>query len=476
MKKPRNSAIPAIICCLALLAACGSSENSQDPQELTNVWTWISGSETTWEAGTYGTKGSAALSNVPGARLRAASWIDAAGRLWLFGGDGRDSTGWHDLLNDLWMFDPGTSLWTWVSGSDLIDDPGSYGTKGVAAPSNVPGARHSAACWADAVGRLWLFGGYGFVSPGHFDRLNDLWSYDTASGQWTWIAGSNELSQPGVYGTKGAASPSNIPGARVGAVSWRDPSGLVWLFGGSGIGQGGLASVLNDLWTLDESTLEWTWVSGDFNTDQLGVYGIKGVPDPANVPGARLRPATWLDPRGRLWLFGGTGWGSDFAGNVFLLNDLWMFDPASLRWTWVWGSDVVDEAGVYGNRGVASPFNVVGARECPASWLAPDGTFWLFGGGGNDATGMEGSLSDLWKFDPETLQWTWVGGVTTIGAGGTYGIRGTAAAGNLPGSRGDAVSWADSRGQFWLFGGYGYGTGVTYSGLLNDLWRYVRSR
>jgi N-acetylneuraminic acid mutarotase len=464
---------PAVVCVI-LLAACGAKDEPPPQEQPTNVWTWISGSETTWEAGVYGTKGIASPTNVPGARVPAASWIDPAGRLWLFGGDGRDSTGWHDILNDLWVFDPGTGQWTWVSGSDLIDNPGVYGTKGVAAPDNVPGARYSAACWTDAGGRLWLFGGFGFTTPGNFDRLNDLWAYDPASGLWTWMGGSNELAQPGVYGTKGTPSPSNVPGAREGALSWRDTHGHVWIFGGSGCAEAGEAGMLNDLWMLDESTLEWTWVSGDRNTDQLGAYGTKGIADPANVPGARYRSATWLDPQGRLWLFGGDGWGSDYDGNVYLLNDLWMFDPASLHWTWVWGSNVVDEAGVYGTKGVASPSNVVGARQSPSSWLAPDGTFWLFGGGGNAGPGTGGALNDLWKFDPGTGLWTWVGGASTPLAGGLYGTRGVPGVANMPGSRGGAAAWVDPQGRFWLFGGYGYGTGVTYDGLLNDLWRYVR--
>jgi len=47
------------------------------------------------------------------------------------------------------------------------------------------------------------------------------------------IVGANG-GQPGVYGSLGVASASNIPGGRVGAISWTDSSGDLWLFGGNG--------------------------------------------------------------------------------------------------------------------------------------------------------------------------------------------------------------------------------------------------
>jgi N-acetylneuraminic acid mutarotase len=461
---------------LTFLSACAAKREPLDPTESPAVWTWVSGSDETWEAGVYGTKGVASPANVPGARYRAASWIDSAGRLWLFGGDGRDSTGWHDLLNDLWMFDPGTSEWTWISGSDLIDDAGSYGTKGVAVPSNVPGARYSSVCWADGDGRFWLFGGIGFVAPGTFGRLNDLWSFDPMAGVWTWMGGSNGLDQLGVYGTKGLSHPSNCPGARDGAVCWWDPAGRLWLFGGSGFGQSGYAGVLNDLWRLEGSTLEWTWVAGDCETDQLGSYGTKGVGDYANVPGARLGSATWRDSAGRLWLFGGQGWGSDFDGNVFFLNDLWSFDPSSGDWTWVAGSDRVGAVGDYGSLGVAAATNIAGARLNPACWHGTGGAFWLFGGVGYGEANLDGLLCDLWEYNQGSGLWTWMGGPKNPNLIGTYGTLGVPAAMNHPGSRSCSASWVDSQGRHWLFGGYGYGTDATYSGLLNDLWRYDRPR
>jgi hypothetical protein len=64
-----------------------------------------------------------------------------------------------------------------------------------------------------------------------------------------------------------------------------------------------------------------------------------------------------------------------------------------------------------------------------------------------------------------------MGGSSTVGHAGVYGTLGTAAAGNIPGSRDAAVTWTDSSGNFWLFGGWGYDSTGTV-GDLNDLWEY----
>jgi hypothetical protein len=68
-----------------------------------------------------------------------------------------------------------------------------------------------------------------------------------------------------------------------------------------------------------------------------------------------------------------------------------------------------------------------------------------------------------------TPPWTWVTGANTIGAKGVYGSQGTAAAGNVPGARWGSVSWIDSAGKVWLFGGSGFDS-VAASGPINDLW------
>jgi N-acetylneuraminic acid mutarotase len=102
------------------------------------------------------------------------------------------------------------------------------------------------------------------------------------------------------------------------------------------------------------------------------------------------------------------------------------------------------------------------------------GNFWLFGGFDYDGGTTNQYLNDLWEFSPTTREWTWVGGSETGEAKGVYGTLGTPSASNVPGARGSegiAVTWTDSSGNFWLFGGEGYDSTGTL-GELNDLWRY----
>ena len=120
------------------------------------------------------------------------------------------------------------------------------------------------------------------------------------------MGGTAVVNQPGVYGTQGMPGAGNVPGARVWSVSWTDASGNFWLFGGTGFDGAGGFGELNDLWRFDGTN--WTWISGSSSTYQAGVYGTRGVPDPANVPSARHAGVSWADASGNLWMFAGQGW------------------------------------------------------------------------------------------------------------------------------------------------------------------------
>lgn len=61
------------------------------------------------------------------------------------------------FVNDLWKFDG--QYWTWISGSNSINQEGVYGVKGVPSASNIPGARWEAAMEIDSQNNIWIFGG-----------------------------------------------------------------------------------------------------------------------------------------------------------------------------------------------------------------------------------------------------------------------------------------------------------------------------
>jgi predicted LPLAT superfamily acyltransferase len=137
----------------------------------------MSGSDTINALSMYGEKGVTAFGNVPGARDSAASWIDAYGHFWLFGGSGSDYSGnVTGELNDLWRYDPTNNKWTWMSGSNTTKAASLYGAQAMAAASNIPGARDSAVSWLDTSNHLWMFGGSTFSSTTEYD-YNDLWRY-----------------------------------------------------------------------------------------------------------------------------------------------------------------------------------------------------------------------------------------------------------------------------------------------------------
>lgn len=429
------------------------------------AFTWVSGSNAPDASGDYGIQGMAAASNVPSARHGIATWSDAAGNLWLFGGYGVGNVGAPNF-NDLWEYSPATGDWTWVSGASTANASGNYGSQGIAAPTNVPGAHGSSLAWSDTGGNLWMFGGYGYDSTGAQGWLNGLWKYTPATGMWTWVGGATTVNVSGVYGSQGVAGVGNVPGSRALGSSGglHVVGGNVWLFGGYGYDSAGAQGWLNDLWEYSLASGEWTWVGGPDTVNANGVYGAQGVATAANVPPPGMGLG-WTDASGNLWAFGGNG--QDSKGATGYLNDLWEYSMANHEWTWVGGSATANARGVYGTQGVAATTNVPGARIDDTQWTDASGNMWLFGGYGYDSTGTLGELNDLWKYSPAVNMWTWVAGSDTANANGVYGTLGIAAAANIPSARHTMAAQNDDNGNVWLFGGY-----ADNNPAWNDLWKY----
>src|SRR6267378_454833 len=328
--------------------------------------------------------------SVPPPRWGAVTWTDTvSGDLFLFGGQAGPS----NFLNDLWKYNISGNSWTYLGGA--VNQSGVY-----SAPGTIfPGSRWGANARLDPSGNVWLFGGDGYDSAGTLGLLNDLWKYNVATNQWSWISGSKTVNQTGNYGILGTAAASNVPGGRESSVAWLDGSGNFWLFGGFDFDSTGHQNALNDLWEFKSN--QWTWMSGANVVNQAGVYGTLGVGAATNVPGARWSSAAWTDRNGNLWLFGGQGFDSTANGS---LSDLWVYTGG--QWIWVRGPSSVSQAGIYGIQ--ANPVvwpHVVddpGGRYEPGYWIDPFNQMWMFGGEGVDSTGTGGNglLNDLWRYLP----------------------------------------------------------------------------
>ncbi len=236
---------------------------------------------------------------------------------------------------------------------------------------------------------------------------------------------------------------TDTPGGSQYSSTWTDNSGNLWLLTGIGFTStttpppSNRPDLFNELW-------EFT-----------------GTDNPAPPPQGRWGAVTWTDPAtGHLWLFGGQGPGLAF------LNDLWEFDIATKTWTFHAGGG--NQPGVYGTQNVPSASNLPGGRWGASARLDASGNVWLFGGFGCDSTGPNCSnllLNDLWKYSGG--QWTWINGSITGNSAGSYGTQGSTAAPNQPPSRQASVAWIDNTGNFWMFGGFTTGTNG-----FNDLWKF----
>jgi hypothetical protein len=286
------------------------------------------------------------------------------------------------------------------------------------------------------------------------------------AGEWTWVKGSSNSNTSPSYGTQGEPDPDNTPASVYEPVEWKDHNGNFWLMGG--LVNGG--NEFNTMWKFDPGTEEWTWVKGSTNCCAPGEYGVQGVPAPGNMPGSRAWGAwSWVDNDGFLWLYGGVGY--DDVGGFEVLSDLWKFDPQTEEWAWMDGPTVETVPVYYGTKGSPTANTSPGARaESNASWVDDSNRLWLFGGalyipqqGGWNIAGFG---NDMWMWDPDLTQWTWMAGTSQLSQGGIYGTQGVPDSSNYPPGRGSYSKWEDTEGNFYFFGGYNLA--VAY----NDLWKY----
>jgi ELWxxDGT repeat protein len=365
----------------------GTSNEFWEYDPVSGNWKWLKGSNTAGSAGNYGTKGVSSFNNEPPFRTSAMMW-SIGNKIYMFGG----TVGAN--YNDLWEYDITTFNWTWLKGSNTYNQSGVYGTKGVAASTNTPGARWQASAFTYN-NILYLFGGNGYNSGATSGELNDLWEYDPATNNWTWLSGNDAINSFGVYGTINVAAPANIPGARE-TGQMHTIGTKAYLFGGRGFASAGGFQNLNDTWEYDFATNQWTWKKGPSTGGNAGVAGSYGIEDPANYPIARYHATSWA-LSGKLYVFSGTPFGPEY-------NDLWEYNPATNNWRYIKGKgNLGNTPANYGLQGVAHHNNLPSIRWQGTAATA-GGNAYIFGGIGGFANAIwpnTGSyMNDLWKWVP----------------------------------------------------------------------------
>jgi VCBS repeat-containing protein len=149
--------------------------------------------------------------------------------------------------------------------------------------------------------------------------MNDMWSFNTTTSNWTHVCGPTTL---GDAGTRTAHGSAGSPAARAAGSGWVTADGDLWLIGGFK----GRKGSYNDVWIYNIGTNIWTWKLGSSNLDVVGTYGTLGVAAPDNVPGSRFSPSAWVTLNGAIWVLGGGGF--DGFGSGGRLSDLWRYGIA----------------------------------------------------------------------------------------------------------------------------------------------------
>ncbi len=352
--------------------------------------------------------------------------------------------------------------WTWMNGSNFQGATPVWGNQGVYAPGNTPGAIYEAEEWTDHQGLFWLL-----------DDFGNLWKFDPTINEWAWMKGPQHNSINGIYGNLGVPNIANNPGGRgVGAPTWVDTAGNLWIFGGRLYDVNTHYGYGNDLWMYNIQTNEWTWEAGPDTIDNLGNYGFMNIEAATNLPPARGETnASWTDNNNNLWLFGGAYKFTD-QSPAFVFNDLWKFDMATHTWVWMKGPSTANNPSVYGTLGVPDPGNVPSSRLVYSKWKDCNDDLWLFGGYYYiQITTNMWMLNDMWRYSIANNEWTWMGGTNiynNLGNGSTHCL--TSDTLTPPSRFENRACWTRAGGtHFEFFGGF---LNIALDSTYNDLWDY----
>jgi gliding motility-associated-like protein len=281
-----------------------------------------------------GTRGVASSLNWPGYRNESATWR-VGNRLLLMG------NGLYSIPdNELWEYNIGTGLWTWLGGSAGSEPTYNHGVKGVASASNWPKASIlTTSKWVSGT-KIYMFSGLSLRGASMPPSSSILWEYDLTNGLWTWLSGDSAsiASNKGRYPSVTCLdSPDLIPRGRHSGLSPQTSicNNAFWLY--STRAPGNVSSLVDssfhaDLWLYRPSINRWICLDKGENVKAYS-YGTKGVPSPSNRPPTRLYTMMWTDDQDRLYLFGASLYNiqdTEVDGTLAFRrfgNDLWRYDP-----------------------------------------------------------------------------------------------------------------------------------------------------
>ncbi|RYF55502.1 MAG: hypothetical protein EOO39_37910, partial [Cytophagaceae bacterium] len=395
----------------------------------TGQWTWMSGESNGYGIGVRTAQGNFDSGNTPSARSFATGAVRGNGQFILYGGQAW--FGYRAFYTELWAYDPTSNKWAWLGGGTGTDASsvgiaGTYGTKGVASPTNFPGSRTALGA-VDAAGDFWIIGGYGYGSSAtDTGVLDDAWKYNFGSGQWTWVAGSGLVNEARVLSAPGVYDANNTMGGRDGFALWRSGNDL-YIFGG--LNQfnlyGSVLDNFNDVWKISTTTGQYALVS-DSNSPSTGVFGAIGVASASYIPSGRFSPAIGQDPGGNFYVISGKGYDSAATGGF--IGDVWKFNPSTSEWSWIQGPKSLPlYIGVTGTKGVPSATTDPGLRINSDLFATLDDGIGIFGGMYPlyTQTSTELGFNSIYTFNSTTSQWTWKNGSSGLCGTAEYGTKGT---------------------------------------------------
>lgn len=257
------------------------------------------------------------LKSGPSPRGHSGVWCFGS-FMYVFGGVGANS----QLLNDLWKFNLLSLEW------NMLQSP----TSG---KSFLPRARNGPATWIRDEA-LYMFGGNTAMSFSYSMQLadglvSDLWRYFDVNSTWECVSDPLKTIFGGIHAKVKISS--NSPSPRIGAGSWEDSSGNLWLFGGAGMKteaqtENKHSQVLSDLWQFNIKIKTWMFVGGSKKSDQAGFYTALGKETKDGIPSGRTEMMVFPGHHGKAYIFGGVGHDARRIGGF--LNDLWSvgFDSA----------------------------------------------------------------------------------------------------------------------------------------------------